>query len=140
LLPPRLAEPPQPGQAQRGIPGTVEAGPGVVSRALPPGFRAAPAAAPRVGPTTGDVGLALGAGREAVRPIEGVRRGVLAPRRAPHEQHARSDDARDEPLLRPRPAPARLARRLPAPLPGLGPAGELRPLAPGGRPRERGMA
>src|SRR4051794_1618319 len=62
------------------------------------------------------------------------------PRRALHEQHARPDDARDEPLLRPRPAPARLARRLPSPLRGLGPAGELRLLASGDRARERGLA
>ena len=75
---------------------------------------------PRVGPAARDVGVAAGAGGEAVRSVEGVRRGVRAPRRPPDEQHAGPGDAGDEPVLRGRPAPARLARRLPTPLPGLG--------------------
>src|SRR5204863_3068770 len=105
LLPARLAEHPQPGQAERVVPGALEEGLGVVPRAVPEGLRAADAAAARVGPAAADVGVAAGAGREAVRPVEGVRRGLLAPRRPPDEQHAGPGDALDEPVLRRRPAP-----------------------------------
>src|SRR5512142_2005272 len=65
---------------------------------------------------------------------------VPAPRRAPHQQHARPPDAGDEPVLRPRPASARLARGLPAALPRLGIAVELHAVAPGYDPGERRLA
>ena len=53
------------------------------------------------------------------------------PRRTPHEQHAGPPDARNEPLLRPRPTSARHARRLSVALSCVGVVMELHPLAPG---------
>ena len=55
-------------------------------------------------------------------------------------QHAGPRDARDEPVLRPRPAPARLARRLPIVLPSVGVVVELRALASGDNAREPRLA
>src|SRR5271157_3252675 len=65
----------------------------------------------------------------------------LSPSRgAPHQQHARPPDARDEPLLRPRSAPTRLARGLSVALPSLGVAVELCTLASGDGAGEPGLA
>ena len=49
-------------------------------------------------------------------------------------------DARDEPLLRPRPTPARLARGLPAALPSVGVVVELRPWHPATTRENEGLA
>lgn len=100
LLPERLAEDMKPGQAQWGVWGTVEGGLRVVSRADSVALRTPVAAAARMGATAADDGMSPGAGREAVRPIEGVFSGVFAPRLPPGDQHAESVDARNEPLLR----------------------------------------
>jgi hypothetical protein len=87
----------------------------------------------------GDEAHGRGRPGEGPRPVPEARPlvdRVPPPRRAPHEQHARQVDARDESLLRPWSAPAWLAGSFSAALPGLGVAVELRPLAPGDDARE----
>ena len=56
--------------------------------------------------------------------------GIPPPRRPPYEQHARPSDARDEPLLRSGPTPARLAGGLPIALSCMGLVVQLHALAP----------
>ena len=61
-------------------------------------------------------------------------------RRPLHEHHVGSPDAGDEPLLRPRPTPPRLAGGVPHALPRVGVVVELRALAPGDDEAEPGLA
>ena len=75
-------------------------------------------------------GVVLETVPEPVRPARSLVGRVPPPRRASHEQHARPDHARDEPLLRPGPTPARLACGVSVALPGVGVALERRALAP----------
>jgi len=130
----RVAQDPRPGQALEGVVrGSLSARLGSARRAQPPEFRATAAFAPAVGHWTthgGCPGECAGPVQQA-RPL--VDR-VPPPRRPPHQQHAGRRDARNEPLLRPRRAPARLARGLPVALPSVGVV-ELRTLASGDNAR-----
>jgi hypothetical protein len=130
----RMAQDPGPGQAPEGpVHGSLAAGLGGVPRPRSPGLRPTIASAPGVGrwaPQRGCAGDRPG----PVPQGPSVRGGVSSPRRPPHEHHARPPDAGDEPVLRPRSTPPRLAGRLPTPLPGVGAVVELRAVAPGDSP------
>src|SRR5271166_721808 len=116
---------------------SLTAGLGYLSRARPPEFCTTPALAPPVGgrtPHRDRPGEGLGPVWQA-RPLVDC---LPPPRRPPHEQHARSTDARHEPLLRSGPTPARLAGGLPIALSCLGLVVQLHALAPrggAGKPR-----
>jgi hypothetical protein len=113
------------------------------SRGGPQAFRPEAAAAGRVGGPAGQGGVGAGAGGQVVPAGAGVRPGLRPPGGPPHEQHAGPGDAVDGPLLRQRPAPARVGGGLSAARAGLGAAAQLPAVAPGGgagqrRPREPG--
>src|SRR5262249_12841641 len=110
LLPAWLAQHPQPGQAEGGVPGVVGPGMGGLPRPGPAVLQPAAAAAVGVGAGTVAVGVAAGAGPEAVRSFAGVRPGLRSPRRSPNEQHAGPGDALYESVLRGLSAPARQRR------------------------------
>src|SRR5262249_28336717 len=136
----RLAQRPQPWQAERVVRGTVGEGVARLPRARPAELRAAAASAGGVGAGERVGGVAVGAGREDVWAVEGGRQSLLPSRRAPDEQHAGPADARDEPVLRPGAAPARRARRLRAARAGVGTAVQLPTVAPGGGQGQRRLA
>ena len=138
LLLARVAQDPRPGQAlERAVRRGLPTGLGSVSRSRSPEFRATAAVAPTVGdwtPHGGRPGECPGPVRQA-RPLVDC---VPPPRRPPHQQHAGPPDARDEPLLRPGPTPARFAGGLPVALSCVGVVVELHALASGdgaGKPR-----
>ncbi len=76
----------------------------------------------------------------SVRPTRPLVDRVPPSRRPSHQQHARSSDAGDEPRLRPRPTPARLAEGVPTALSRVGVVVELHTLAPGDAAEEPRLA
>src|SRR3954451_5535891 len=140
LLPARVAQDPGPGQALEGaVRGGFPAGLGGVPRARPPPVRAPARSAPAVGEWTPQWDR-LGEGPGSLREAPTVVGRVPSSRRSSHQQQARSCDAGDEPLLRSRPTPARLARGVPTALPRVGVVVELPALAPGDDAEEPGLA
>src|SRR5262249_43928282 len=135
----RVAEGPGPGQAPGGVVrGGLAADLGGVPRARPPVLRAAAPSAPAVGDRAA-YGGGPGEGPGPVRQARPVVARLPPPRRPPYEQHARPPDAGDEPVLRPRPTPARRARAVPVALPRVGVVVELHAVAPGDGAGERGL-
>src|SRR5512135_2211878 len=135
----RVAQDPGSGRAlERTVRGRLPPGLGGVSGARPPELRATAPLAAAVGDRTPH-GDRPGEGPGPVRQARAVVEGVPPSRRPPHEQHAGSPDAGNEPLLQPWPTPSRLVGGVPPALPGVGVVGELRTLAPGDDAAERGL-
>ena len=140
VLPARVAHDPGPSQAlERAVRGRFPAGLGGLPRARPPRFRATAPLAPTVGDPTSH-GERLGGSPGFVRQTRPLVDRVPPSRRPPHQQHARSSDAGDEPLLRPRPTPARLAGGVPTARSRVGVVVELHTLAPGDDAEEPRLA
>jgi hypothetical protein len=125
---------------QGGVRGVGGEGVGRLPRPEPAGLRAA--AAPAVGVVAGarPGGLRVGAGAEATRPGQGVRRRVRPPRRAPDQRHAGPGDAVEEPVLYGRSTPARVGGGLRAARAGLGAGVQLPALGAGGGAPQRRLA
>ncbi len=136
----RVAQDPRPGQAlEGGARRGLTPGLGGGSRVRPPQLRAtAPIAAAMGDPRA--FRSRFGEGPGPVRQARARVDRVAPSRRPPHEQDVGSPAAGDEPLLRSRPTPSRLAGGVPVARPRVGVVVELLALAPSDDAEERGLA